>query len=258
MSTILIIQITSHERPYMLSEMLKSLSTIIKNPQVVTIVADNSIAYAEHIKEVCRNYSQITLFQNPGFSQNENFCVFLNHSPSKFVWLLHDDDVIHIGSSSLIDQLSSDNKHSLFYIDSSGIDDLPSFRNFQYEVSINHNVLLSVFPYKLPCFPSVIYERSPHFEFIVSDILTQQPCGKYSDTVLLCKLLQSDYSHFTRLAGSYFFRRVHKGQDVGAFNFADFSKLAFYVLSNTSVWFWPKILFFILRILILSFCKRLF
>jgi hypothetical protein len=227
--------ILSHERPALLKQQLLSLSPLLHFEQCLLTVSDNSTSRSGDVQGICHDFPGVHLIQQPGITQVENFFVFRSLTRSKYLWILHDDDVVFLKSAKHFLQFLQGSESELIYINSFEIRS-----EFPFKIKAHHFDTTSIspydliFPHCLPAFPAYIYHWTYEFETSFVIAFSPPPFGKYSDTGFVV-----DYISFLLLkpalnCHALLFHRWHSGSDVNTFDLISYLKLLRYALPRIS------------------------
>jgi hypothetical protein len=118
MTKTLCIIVVSHERPALLRSQLLSLSSFFNHPECSVYVSDNSDRYSFEIDSVLQSFPSVFVKKLPGASQVKNLTSFTSFPRHKYLWILHDDDIVITYSVDLLLSRLSMSSYPLFCIPS--------------------------------------------------------------------------------------------------------------------------------------------
>jgi hypothetical protein len=233
MIPLLLIHITSHERPNFLAQMLLSLSPLFNRMDTTIAVSDNSVINRLKISEVCSRFPSVKLHQSPGATVYENFKGFTRFSKHKYLWLLHDDDVILIRSlhSFIAALVRSD--ASLLYVSCCDVQASYPFKlatNKHHLAKSSQSLHDLVFPRMLPAFPSYIYKMDSRFINLFMGIQAQSVFGKYQDTGFIMSFAEDSYVPLPSINSVILIHRWHNGSDSAVYDGRAYRALLSYSL----------------------------
>lgn len=230
---LLTIIICSHERPCFLKNQLDSLLALINDCRSSVYVSDNSSIFPDKIRCIADGYA-INLLSNPGGSSADNFSSFLQVPKSKYLMILHDDDITMIQDVNLFLNSLENINLPLLFAHSYAVEENQSFRVNAYNKSfaLNHLQSISnyVFPFQLPAFPSLIYRWDHDFENIFYKSIIQRPAGKYSDSIVTVDICDHHHQVPRLVPGIILLCRWHKASDVQHYSLSSHFKLLKYTL----------------------------
>lgn len=234
---LLTILICSHERPSFLVNQLDSLISLLNENMCQIYISDNSLMYQQQINDIAEEY-KVNLVSSPGKTSTHNFTSFLNIPRTKYIMILHDDDItIVYNKKALFNRLESEDV-PLFFAKSYAVEENVSYRIQKYNETFILNesgsIANYIFPYKLPAFPSLIYRWDIVFEQIFVNNISNKVAGKYSDSVIILDIC--DYYRCTPviLNELILYCRWHCHQDVQKYDFNSHLKLLKYALPRVS------------------------
>jgi hypothetical protein len=231
---LLTVVVCSHERPRYLAQMLSSIVWLNTNPDCSVVVSDNSILHATQIRQICQDL-EFDLKTTLGGTQASNFLRFTELPRTKYLMILHDDDIVYVQNSSrFFSALDSENQ-DLLYIESFACHEEMPCRIRDYEmpgVKEDESLALYLFPYQLPSFPAMIYRRTTYFDMIMKYACESRPCGKYSDSWMLVFLSDLRKSRPILAPGIGLMLRWHAESDVYSYDLFQHLRLLLFTCSR--------------------------
>lgn len=269
MKNLLAYCIVSHDRPGFLRLHLQSISSFLAETSnsVSLYVFDNSSTdNALLIRALCLEYGA-DLIQKVGATVNDNFLSLLSIDIHSFCIIAHDDDICFVhDSSSLLNQLhASLTERPIFYAKTLYINDSRyrmSFPIYAFRLPLK----FSVYPWRIPAFPSFIYPMTDIFLLNYKLFASLSLAGKYSDVIFIDRITREtslgNSLSIKPANGISYIYRVHSSQDTARFDFFNYVKMLFNI---KGLWNGPLLLLVVIDIMrkflktvtIKAFCKYL-